>query len=386
MVFEKIFHPKLLETRPRVAVFMGIFFVTLGFVAAALLFWEQSSLIMVAFTSIALLPFIVKTFENEEQKKIALLKMEFSGKEKITGREQRLRERERFLQDEEKLIEEETAKKSVQERINELLADIKTKVVSSRKFKEVDGLELEEIKDTVDPESIRLKKAELEIAKTDLSEEKKRLEDEKKLIHALDEERVKTSFYSRNNVLIRFYLFLFLGMALAFTLLFVFIPPGSEKITFQNQLQIIEGNAMAGEFAGTTGHFDAPLFYGLITHNLSVVFVLLFMSILFGAGAVFILAYNASVAGIVYGSFLRILLWGQDLGFSYNPIAYLPHTIIEISGFLFAAISGGILSMMTISESKETNTLLKDAVLMFAFAVVFIIAAAYVEVTVPFWF
>ena len=83
----------------------------------------------------------------------------------------------------------------------------------------------------------------------------------------------------------------------------------------------------------------------------------------------------------MWGSAINAFLWGGIPLFS-NPIAYLPHTILEILAYLIAALAGTII---TKPLTKENGRLIgRDASIMVAAAYILIFVAAWVEVTVPF--
>jgi len=188
-----------------------------------------------------------------------------------------------------------------------------------------------------------------------------------------------TSVFARNNPSIKFFVFLFLGMALSYTILFGVLRPDMRDTAFDTQLTII-GAKFAGDFS--TGMFGLPsIFFEIISNNLIIVVVAVALSYFYGSGAIFVLNYNASIAGIVYGSWLNTLIWGGYPLFG-APILYLPHTILEILAYLLAAIAG-----ITISKpltGRNIGLIRRDTVLLIAVAVALILVGGIVEVTVPF--
>ena len=118
--------------------------------------------------------------------------------------------------------------------------------------------------------------------------------------------------------------------------------------------------------------------------------LLLFMlSIVFGAGAIFILVWNASIIAVFLGIFIRSFieqgfpitvayLFGVPIGLSSIAL----HGIPEILAYFFAGLAGGILSVGIIREkimSKEFTEVFKDALVFLLFAEVLILIAALVE-------
>ena len=184
-----------------------------------------------------------------------------------------------------------------------------------------------------------------------------------------------TSIFSRRNKYLKFYAFLFLGMSLAYTLLFGTLSPAMLEKSFSNQLEVV-GSGVGGMLA-----FPTLFYIQIVANNLLIVSIAIILSFVYGAGSVFVLNYNASIAGVVYGSAINAFLWGGIPLFS-NPIAYLPHTILEILAYLIAALAGTII---TKPLTKENGRLIgRDASIMVAAAYILIFVAAWVEVTVPF--
>ncbi|MBU0953570.1 MAG: stage II sporulation protein M [Nanoarchaeota archaeon] len=189
------------------------------------------------------------------------------------------------------------------------------------------------------------------------------------------------SVFSKENGAVKFYSFLFFGMAFAYTILFGVLNPKTLQIAFKSQLDII-GAPLASSVAGAFAT-NWSLFYQIISNNLTIIVVLILLSFVYGTGSIFVLNYNASIAGIVYGSILNAFIWGGIPLFAY-PWLYLPHTILEILAYLLAAVAGSILSKPLTKRYK--SLIYRDFSLLFAAAVLLVILGGYVEVTVPFAF
>jgi len=186
-----------------------------------------------------------------------------------------------------------------------------------------------------------------------------------------------TSVFAKNNPSIKFFAFLFIGMALAYTILFGVLSPNVRDIAFDNQLNVI-----SSRFFAATGSFMNPtLFYEIVANNIMIVAIAVILSYFYGSGAIFVLNYNASIAGIVYGSSISQLIWGGSTLFS-NPILFLPHTIIEILAYLLAAIAGLALSKPL--TDRNSGLIKRDVSILVIIAIVLIVVGGFVEVTVPF--
>ncbi|MBI4021458.1 MAG: stage II sporulation protein M [Candidatus Aenigmarchaeota archaeon] len=187
--------------------------------------------------------------------------------------------------------------------------------------------------------------------------------------------------FSRKNPSLEFFAFLFLGMALAYTILFGILSPGIRDLAFDNQLDVIAGRA-----AATAGSFiDTGFFMSIFSNNILIVAIAVILSYFYGAGAIFVLNYNASIAGIVYGSWISALLWpaGPLAPFaSTNIMLFLPHTILEILGYLLASVAGIILSKPL--TRRNSRPIERDVAILVAASGGLILVGALVEVIVPF--
>jgi uncharacterized membrane protein SpoIIM required for sporulation len=185
--------------------------------------------------------------------------------------------------------------------------------------------------------------------------------------------------FSRHKKTIEFYINLFFGMFIAYAILYSVLPFDVGSEVFENQLDVLT--------PGPRGFFGyGRLFWEIIKNNLIITFVCVLLSLLYGSGAIFILNYNASIAGVLYGSSIRSIL-GGGVGFLANPYSFIPHTVIEILAYLFAAISGAILSKAAAGVLPgHPRILIKDGLLYLAIAIILIFVGAAVEVTVPFTF
>jgi len=143
---------------------------------------------------------------------------------------------------------------------------------------------------------------------------------------------------------------------------------------------------------GPVGNFFNPGFFiDIVSNNVTIVLICVLLSLFYGAGAIFILNYNASILGVIYGSSVRPLIWGMEgvpMVFS-SILVFVPHTFLEILGYLMAAISGGILSnaftvrMDTMEGVRTGRLFLRDSVIFLVFAMALIIAGGFVETVLP---
>jgi len=338
MVLDKLVKPQLFRKSPYLAVPMGFFFVLLAFVSTALVFPAEYSVIVVAFASLLTLPYVIKIFELDE------LNIDLG---EIRGPPS-------------------AAEGVATDLFTKISMDLGNGV--SIKREELDGWVRKCLRDGYTPQQIKRSLIENNLDKDIL------------LLHdlgVLDEINARyvkeSNFFSRHSRTVLFYCYLFLGMFLAFLGVYLFAGEHFKEVVFQHQLNLIYGPR--GYFGNTTA------LYGIISNNLKVMLLCVFLSLFYGAGAILILTYNASIAGVLYGGFI---LNSVPLKGMTHIGAYLPHTTLEILAYLFAAVSGGILSKAFIGvEPGSSKLLLKDGLKFLLISIALILVSGFVEVTVP---
>lgn len=116
----------------------------------------------------------------------------------------------------------------------------------------------------------------------------------------------------------------------------------------------------------------------IFSNNLYVMIFTLVFSLAFGAGAIFILIWNASVIAAAIGVF------AQDLGrIHLGLLRYLLHGLPEISAYFIAALAGGIVSVAFMRKDLRGERLwiiLQDALILIIVALLILIVSAFMEV------
>jgi len=199
--------------------------------------------------------------------------------------------------------------------------------------------------------------------------------------------------FSEHNKSIRFLMFLFIGFVIGFSLFYLFLPDYNVKELFKVQLETIE--RINNNVSGNAVVLD--VFSSILINNIKVLFFCLLFAFFFGAGAIFILAWNASVISAAVGTFFRNALANSAQIFGFTKVAlyfnlfvvgvmrYLTHGIFEIAAYFFGALAGGIISMALIRHDVQTTgfkRVMIDASLMIGVALVLLIVGALIEVFV----
>ncbi|HIH32173.1 TPA: hypothetical protein HA235_05685 [Candidatus Woesearchaeota archaeon] len=202
------------------------------------------------------------------------------------------------------------------------------------------------------------------------------------------------------------FMYLFFGATLCFAFWYVVLPSPTISLLFDSQTStIISINGRTTELTGgTTGFATNPfnILSKIFFNNVKVLLFTIVFSFLYGAGALFILLWNASVIGTAIGNFIRsnlaslaTNLGGIGLGnylsvISIGLFKYVIHGVPEILAYFVGALAGGIISVAIINHDVETrkfeHVLLDSAdLLMLALVITFVAAILEVYVTPMFF-
>lgn len=191
---------------------------------------------------------------------------------------------------------------------------------------------------------------------------------------------------------VSFFSFLFLGFLVSFALWFTLLPYESSQELFSLQIETIKSinSPITGKFFLDYGEINS-IFYS----NVGVVLFSVLFSFFFGAGAIFILTWNASVIGTAIGVFIRnnLGVYASKFGFasisnymqtfSIGLLKYAIHGIPEVVSYFVASLAGGILSIAIIKHDlidKNFRKILLDTFSLFLLSLVILYLSAILEV------
>jgi uncharacterized membrane protein SpoIIM required for sporulation len=179
-------------------------------------------------------------------------------------------------------------------------------------------------------------------------------------------------------------LFLFLGFVVSFTLLYLILPAETTQTLFSAQIETII------EVQGPTGSYiEANNLIPIFLNNLKILFFCVAFSFLYGAGAIFILTWNASVMAAAIGSFIKnnLLHVSGAIGYlqitSIGLLRYLLHGVPEIISYFIGALAAGIISFAVIKHDfmgERYKHIMKDALYLILIAVGILFLAGLMEV------
>jgi len=159
---------------------------------------------------------------------------------------------------------------------------------------------------------------------------------------------------------IAFLLFLFCGIVLAYLITYLFLPKNLVTNLFSLQhttITAINANTPA----------NVALFTKIFLNNIKVLTFCIVFSLFYGAGAIFILAWNGSIIAAAMGNFIRenLSTYAGVLGmggaaaylhtFSLSLLRYSIHGLPEVGAYFIASLAGGIISVAVIRNDFRTK-------------------------------
>ncbi|MFA6461559.1 MAG: stage II sporulation protein M [Candidatus Woesearchaeota archaeon] len=183
---------------------------------------------------------------------------------------------------------------------------------------------------------------------------------------------------------VKIYIFLFLGILLIYALGTMILPQMQANSLFREQLEIRFGQGFSGSATG--GIFSSELFWSLLSNNFLVLVACFILALLTGDGAIFLITWNASVWGTIFGLTAKnaAAFSGQNALYLFGLIMLIvfPHMILEGISYFLAAISGSLISKDVILEEFASDRFFEVFgfnFYLFIFAIIFLILGALVE-------
>ncbi len=191
--------------------------------------------------------------------------------------------------------------------------------------------------------------------------------------YKLDQERFRNlsilQLLRDNGAFTKSYVALFLGMLLVYSSAAIVLPSLQTNALFRAQLDIRNISGEASLF-GTDILFDNDLFMGIFMNNLVVIMVTFAVSLFIGGAGVFLITWNASVWGTIFG------ITARNAGFAgANPLTdaaiyfiiilliVMPHMMLEVVAYIESVIAGGTISTAVIKKNVEQHMLFSNIVM-----------------------
>jgi len=187
-------------------------------------------------------------------------------------------------------------------------------------------------------------------------------------------------------------IFLFLGFVVAFSVLYSVLPAHQANVNFESQIKTfcmvnakgsledcVKDITSSGYMVPANIKTGMSYVSSILSTNFTVFINCLIFSLIFGAGAIFILAWNASVIATAIGIFANKSSYWIFGGFT----RYMIHGIPEIASFFVAALAGGIIGVAVIKHrmnKKNFLHVLHDSLDLIVLGLIILILAAFIEV------
>ncbi len=184
-------------------------------------------------------------------------------------------------------------------------------------------------------------------------------------------------------------MWLFLGFVVAFSFWYIFLQDSNlfnaqiETYCMINSPGNIEDCVTKYDFTQkltSTGAATKEMrFLSIIENNIYVMIFTLIFSLIFGAGAIFILAWNASVIAAAIGVFTKYTITEIPFGIA----RYMIHGFPEIAAYFITALAGGIFGFGAIKNGIKDRKFLRvveNVVILLFIAIIILIVAAAIEV------
>ena len=204
----------------------------------------------------------------------------------------------------------------------------------------------------------------------------------------------ETAILKEHNKAISFFMYLFIGITVACAVWYAALPVQTISLLFDKQVGTIQ--AINNQVSGNV-IYSLDTFWKIFLNNFKVLAFSILFAFVYGAGAIFILAWNATVIGAAIGNFIRSNIgnYTSSLGLlqagnyfhvvSLGLLKYSLHGIPEIAAYFYGGLAGGILSVAIIRKHFRTekfSTIMTDFSELVLISIGFLIAAAFLEVYV----
>lgn len=181
--------------------------------------------------------------------------------------------------------------------------------------------------------------------------------------------------------LFQLYFFLFLGVFCSFLIFSFILPEMATTAFFKEQMRFfgvasVQDSSVAENVSGAAIAFNGNMFYSILKNN-ATVYLFCFIVSFFMSGGVFLILWNASVWATIFGYVMRSYSHSQA---SLLLISVLPHTLLEISAYIFAVVIGTSLSTEIMGEGTSNANNLNTVLYATMFSIGILILAAFVEV------
>jgi len=183
-------------------------------------------------------------------------------------------------------------------------------------------------------------------------------------------------FWAKHKTIIKSHLGAFLGILVGFLLLGIIDPSTLSYQTAQLQLEHLRPEIVNG-FLDKPYAPSMQTAIALFSNNLTYLLMGFVLSLFYGAGAIFLVVFNASY----FAAFVVQIITRWAAALQLTAVSLL-HLIPESAGFILTAIAGATMSRALLVEKYKAQTfknVLQSSVKHLIIAILLILLAAFVE-------
>ncbi len=205
-------------------------------------------------------------------------------------------------------------------------------------------------------------------------------------------------FFQRHKTLIFQIMYVFLGIFVAFIFLFFVVSSQTRDVIFATQFSEIKGveeirNSITGQVSATQIKENkfSMVFNIVFKNNLGVILRAAALSFFYGAGAIFLIAWNASILAVVIANNIFLGMGGpvgvldalQGIGQSLvNLLGYVPHGLPEMLAYFIVSFAGAIFArdlMKGLFTTEFRLVVIKDLLWLIFIAMLLLVIGALIE-------
>jgi len=208
------------------------------------------------------------------------------------------------------------------------------------------------------------------------------------------------NFFQRHKRMMWLLFYFFMGVFVGFILVYFIAPSNVSNSILSSQFSEIHAisnlsNSLTGQVSGSivSGNNFWNVFFLIFKNNITVMSGAILLSFIYGAGGLLLIAWNASILSAViikdmimsFAGLPSHSLWFVLVGLYHSLltfISYLPHGFFEILSYFLASVAGAMLARDLFKGLFSTSFKWKaagDFLLMFLFAVLFLVIGALIE-------
>ena len=209
----------------------------------------------------------------------------------------------------------------------------------------------------------------------------------------VEDEEVEGFFgvWKAHNDAIHAFMWLFLGFVVAFAFWYIVLQ---NSVLFNAQIEtycminnpgtnlddcVAKYSITQTKLRATGAATKEVRFLSILENNVYVMIFTLIFSLIFGAGAIFVLAWNASVIASAIGIFTKYSITDIPVGL----LRYMVHGFPEITAYFITALAGGIFGIGILRhgvKDKRFLRVIENTVILLSLAILILIVAAALEV------